>query len=306
MKKLVTLLALLLVMGCGKQDSAEPETTSTPTAGEQGASSAVEPQQPPEPTLADKVLGSYTHATEDFTMNYEFLDNGAIEFSSEGFGGLSGLWSIENGEVVTEDSTVMFSVKQFFRIEANGDLTSVATAVGESAKRQEKPSEEQFTWKRTQPSVSPKAQAVANARLAAYVDRKIRLRALKPTGPLGAADLARVKSFSSEKYEKDEPFYFAPEHSKMPYVNDLTLLAGLTKLEKLILPGNKITKLDPLAGLTELRELDLRRNRFVDLTPLTGLKKLQDLKLHSNYLSDAEVEKLQKALPNCKIGHSSL
>jgi len=55
-----------------------------------------------------------------------------------------------------------------------------------------------------------------------------------------------------------------------------------------------------------LRELDLRRNRFVDLTPLTGLKKLQDLKLHSNYLSDAEVEKLQKALPNCKIGHSSL
>ena len=293
-------------MGCGKQDSTEPETTSTPTAGEQGASSAVEPQQPPEPTLADKVLGSYTHATEDFTMNYEFLDNGAIEFSGEGFGGVSGLWSIENGEVVTEDPTVMFSVKQFFRIEANGDLTSVAAAFGESAKRQEKPSEEQYTWKRTQPSVSPKAQAVAKARLATYVDRKIRLRALKPTGPLGAADLARVKSFSSEKYEKDETFYFAPEHSKMPYVNDLTLLAGLTKLEKLILPGNKITKLDPLAGLTELRELDLRRNRFIDFTPLTGLKKLQDLKLHSNYLSDAEVEKLQKALPNCKIRHSSL
>ena len=88
MRRLATLLVLLLVMGCGKQDSAEPETTSTPTAAEQGASSAVEPQQPLEPTLADKVLGSYTHVTADFTMNYEFLDNGAIEFSGEGGGGI--------------------------------------------------------------------------------------------------------------------------------------------------------------------------------------------------------------------------
>ncbi len=308
MKTMALFLAVLLFLGCEKKPPANPEPAATSAAQSPGPGVKPPPVKEParEPTLADKVLGAYTHAAEDFTMNYEFLDNGAIVFSGEGFGGVSGLWSIENGEVVTEDPTVMFSVKQFFRIEANGDLTSVAAAFGEPAKRQEKPSEEQFTWKRTQPSVSPKAQAVAKARLAAYVDRKIRLRALKPTGPLGAADLARVKSFSSEKYEKDEPFYFAPEHSKMPYVNDLTLLAGLTKLEKLILPGNKITKLDPLAGLTELRELDLRRNRFVDLTPLTGLKKLQDLKLHSNYLSDAEVEKLRKALPNCKIGHSSL
>jgi len=74
--------------------------------------------------------------------------------------------------------------------------------------------------------------------------------------------LRLTKSFSSEKYEKDEPFYFAPEYSKMPYVNNLTLLAGLEKRE--------------------------------------------DLKLHSNCRSDAEVEKLQKALPNCKIGHSFL
>ena len=294
MKGFVILLALLLVMGCGKQDSAGPETT----AGEQDANSAADPQQSSEPTLADKVMGSYTRVTKDFTINYEFLDNGAIES-----GGVSGIWSIENGEVVTVDRLQM---KRFFRIEANGDLYNVAAAFGEDANRRELPPEEQVTWKRTKSSVAPKVQAAARARMVAYVDRKIRLRALKPTGPLGATDLARVKSFSSEKYEKDEPFYFAPEHSKMPYVNDLTLLAGLTKLEKLILPGNKITKLDSLAGLTELRQLDLRRNRIIDLTPLAGLKKLEDLKLTFNYISDAEIEKLRKALPNCKIGHSSL
>ena len=298
MKRVVILLVLLLVMGCGKQDSVEPETTSAPTTGGQGTSSVAEPQQPSEPTLEDKLMGLYTHVAENFTVDYEFLDNGAIES-----GGFSGMWSIENGEVVTVDR---LQLKRFFRIEANGDLLNVAATFGADANREEIPPEDQFTWKRTKSSVSPKAQAATRAMMVAYVDRKIRLRALKPTGPLGAADLSRVKSFSSEKYEKDEPFYFAPQHSKMPYVNDLTLLAGLTKLEKLILPGNRITKLDSLAGLTELRELDLRRNRITDLAPLAGLKKLEDLKLHSNYLSDAEVERLQKALPNCKIENFSL
>ena len=76
MKRFVILLALLLVMGCGKQDSAEPETRSAPTTGGQGASSAVEPQPPEpaqevvkEPTLAGKVVGSYTHVTKKFTIN---------------------------------------------------------------------------------------------------------------------------------------------------------------------------------------------------------------------------------------------
>ena len=298
MKRLVILLVLLLVMGCGRQDSAESGTTSAPTTGGQGASSVADPQQPSEPTLADKLMGLYTHVAENFTVDYEFLDNGAIES-----GGFSGMWSIENGEVVTVDR---LQLKRFFRIEANGDLTNVAAAFGADANREEIPPKDQFTWKRIKSSVSSKAQAAMRAKMVTYVDRKIRLRALKPTGPLGAADLARVRSFSSEKYEEDEPFYFAPQHSKMPYVNDLTLLAGLTKLEKLILPGNRITKLDSLAGLTELRELDLRRNRITDLRPLAGMKKLEDLKLQSNYLSDAEVERLQKALPNCKIGHFSL
>ena len=63
-------------------------------------------------------------------------------------------------------------------------------------------------------------------------------------------------------------------------LKDISPLVGLRKLEELILDGNNITNINALAGLTQLRELSLRNNPN---------------------LTKAELEELQKALPNCRI-----
>ena len=85
-------------------------------------------------------------------------------------------------------------------------------------------------------------------------------------------------------------------------ITNLTPLAGLTELEALGLAGNSITDLTPLARLKELKALNLSYNRIVDLTPLAGLNGLQELDLRFNSnLTQAEIDKLQHALPKCRI-----
>ena len=138
-----------------------------------------------------------------------------------------------------------------------------------------------------------------------YIDTKIRFRIGKRTGALTEVDLEKVKSLTFEKYEEGESFEEGVDYSKYPYISDLTLLAKLTKLEKLVIAGNKITDLRPLAGLTELQALDLRRNKITDLSPLAELKQLKEVSLYANYITMEEVNKLKTALPNCKIFHNA-
>ena len=69
-------------------------------------------------------------------------------------------------------------------------------------------------------------------------------------------------------------------------LSDLTPLAGLTGLRKLHLWNNDISDLSPLAGLTELRNLHLRGNNISDLSPLAGLTNLRWLVIHNNRISD--------------------
>ena len=90
----------------------------------------------------------------------------------------------------------------------------------------------------------------------------------------------------------------------------LTALAGLTKLESLDLFGNRITDLSPIARLTNLRTLDISANPIADLRlrpvielpnlttlsaarigltdlrPLAGLVNLQHLELWDNDIDD--------------------
>ena len=86
---------------------------------------------------------------------------------------------------------------------------------------------------------------------------------------------------------------------------DLKPLAGLTELKELVLYDNQITDLKPLAGLTELTTLNLSDNQITDLTPLAGLTELKELLLFSNQITKAEIAKLQKALPKCRIKHDA-
>ena len=69
-------------------------------------------------------------------------------------------------------------------------------------------------------------------------------------------------------------------------ISDLTPLAGLTNLARLILIRTNVSDLTPLAGLTSLTRLSLGDNSISDLTPLAGLTSLTWLSLYTNSVSD--------------------
>lgn len=85
------------------------------------------------------------------------------------------------------------------------------------------------------------------------------------------------------------------------HASDLTPLADLTKLESLFLLNSQASDLTPLAGLTSLKQLIVISPQVSDLTPFSGLAKLEELSLRFSPVSQVEIVKLQKALPNCQI-----
>ena len=88
-------------------------------------------------------------------------------------------------------------------------------------------------------------------------------------------------------------------------ISDLTPLARLTNLKTLHLQNNKIADLRPLAELKQLEDLILQDNQITNLSPLAELTNLKRLWLGNNpKLTLAEIEKLQKALPDCEIKHN--
>ena len=87
----------------------------------------------------------------------------------------------------------------------------------------------------------------------------------------------------------------------------LVYLKGLTQLKVLYLNDTQITDagLAHLAGLKQLEALILDFTQITDagLGYLAGLTQLQRLELVGTKVTDEGVEKLQQALPNCKIDH---
>ena len=67
------------------------------------------------------------------------------------------------------------------------------------------------------------------------------------------------------------------------------------------LDGNQIRDVTPLAGLTKLEKLMLYENQITDVTPLAGLTNLKDLGIWFNPISDEQKAMIKKALPNCRI-----
>ena len=165
------------------------------------------------------------------------------------------------------------------------------------------------------------------------IDAAIRKAANKPTGELTKADLEKVTGpFLSDDQITDlkplmdltnleELHLIAGVANLKPLapmqgleiltlhgnqITDLTPLAELKRLRWLSLTGSRITDLTPLAGLKELDVLRLSTPNIADLTPLTGMKELKTLWLGNNpNLAMAEIGKLQKALPKCKIKHNA-
>ena len=89
-------------------------------------------------------------------------------------------------------------------------------------------------------------------------------------------------------------------------ITDVGALAGLTQLTVLNLGGNRITDVSALAGLTRLTELNLNATEITDASALAGLTRLTSLSLWFNpNLTEAAIDELQKALPDCKIYHNA-
>lgn len=69
-------------------------------------------------------------------------------------------------------------------------------------------------------------------------------------------------------------------------IADVSPLAGLTNLRRLVLNQNRIADISPLAGLVNLTELDIHHNRIRDISPLSEMTKMRRLAIRENPISD--------------------
>lgn len=77
-----------------------------------------------------------------------------------------------------------------------------------------------------------------------------------------------------------------PDGEKIEYIEDLTPLQSLTKLESLSLSGNIISDLSPLAPLENLTSLSVIQAALTDITPVEHLKNLTSVTFYYNGISD--------------------
>ena len=68
-------------------------------------------------------------------------------------------------------------------------------------------------------------------------------------------------------------------------ISNIEELAGLTKLEKLLLERNQISDLTPLAGLFRLRTLEIAKNKIKDLSPIYVLDNVEVLDVNKNQIT---------------------
>ena len=140
------------------------------------------------------------------------------------------------------------------------------------------------------------------------IEAEIRRAAKKPTGELTQADLEKVTKLNLggnkltdvkglEKLTKLKELYLAK--------NQLTNVKGLEKLwqlTRLHLHSNQLTDVKGHEKLTQLKHLNLTSNKLTSVTGLENLTQLTHLYLENNPdLTKAQIDELQKALPNCKI-----
>ncbi len=176
-------------------------------------------------------------------------------------------------------------------------------------------------------------------RSASTIEAAIRKAAKKPTGELTKADYEKIKSLKitvniDSIWVTDSPLIHATGLEKLTQLkildlssnqlNDLKGLENLTQLKILDLSNNQLNDLKGLENLAQVKTLNLCFNQLVDVKGLENLMQLKTLSLWNNQLTNvkeleeltrlefldlkdnpdltkAQIDELQKALPNCEI-----
>ena len=135
------------------------------------------------------------------------------------------------------------------------------------------------------------AAEVKAARDAKVIEKAIRVELKKPEGELTNADLEKVTELG----------LYGKVLTEVPKG-----LEKLTQLSVLGLYENQLTSVKGLENLTQLKSLDLDDNQLTDVKALEKLNQLTWLDLRANPdLTKAQIDELQKALPNCRISSNS-
>jgi len=121
---------------------------------------------------------------------------------------------------------------------------------------------------------------------AEIIEAAIRKAAKKPEGELTKADFEKVTNLSVS----------------LKQLTDVSGLEKLTQLKELTIWGNQLTNVKGLEELYQLTNLNIMMNKLTDVSGLEKLTQLTSLSLLNNPdLTKAQIDQLQKALPNCKI-----
>ena len=180
------------------------------------------------------------------------------------------------------------------------------------------------------PTPTPPNIVTANA-MNPIIEKAIRKSINKPTGELTKADFEKVTKLNLDGNKLTEIPNGLEKLTQLKSLflngNQLTDVKGLeklTQLEWLYLGNNQLTSVKGLEKLTNLEKLNVFNNNLIDANGLEKLTQLQQVNLGINQLTDvtglenltqlewlylqanpaltkAQIDQLQKALPNCRI-----
>ena len=98
-------------------------------------------------------------------------------------------------------------------------------------------------------------------------------------------------------------FFAVPVGVSLNYalVEDITPLSRLRQLDTVLLTGTFVGDVTPLSHLNRVETLQHDVTEVTDVLPLMKLRQLQYLNLSGNNISKDDLERLQSALPKCRI-----
>ena len=162
------------------------------------------------------------------------------------------------------------------------------------------------TEKKLKPVLRINMASAGNKRILSFLSERLK----KPSAELTDEDYAAVKSIDIRHTGNLDDISLISKCVNLQHLDlmngavleDIKPLENLTKLESVILFGNKVSDLSPLSKLINLKYLDLNGCPASDLTPLHGLKSLEDLRLGAK-ISKEQVAQFKEHHPYVAIGY---